>query len=479
MGKFHHETNNRERVMIGVEGPNNAKLFYHFSLEKKVRKNHPLRRLKETLNLDFMYGLLKDKYGYNGNVSVPPPVIMKMMILLFLYNVRSEREMMETIPERLDWLWFLGYDIDEDVPNHSVLSKARKRWGEDIFKELFGRVVKQAVGSGLVDGEKIFVDASLVEADASKNSVKKLVDIKLDEKYRELVKRLDERGEDGIGEYGKINRQHISSTDPDATITHQNGTRNLSYKVHRSVDDRKEIITSCSVTTGAVNEAHVLEKTIAEHEDTVGKNARTVVADSKYGTNENYCVLKEKNITTHIKDLGATRAIHADVFGKDKFEYVAERDVYICQAGKELQRRSWNRNRGWMKYRIEKEQCASCEFKSQCTNDKNGRSVSRLPGDDLIVAGRQDANSEEGIKDLKRRQHLMERSYAYGKRFGYKRARWRSLWRVSIQQLLVATVQNLLKMTKHESPVGHLCSNFFNWCCRYLNVFNFYLTQGS
>jgi IS5 family transposase len=198
-----------------------------------------------------------------------------------------------------------------------------------------------------------------------------------------------------------------------------------------------------------VNEAHVLEKTIAEHEDAVKKDVKTVVADSKYGTNENYSALKEKGIKTHIKDLGTTRVLHADVFGKDKFIYVAERDVYICPAGKELQRRSWNRNRQWMKYRIDKEHCASCELRNQCTKDKNGRSVNRLPGEDLIAAGRQDAASEEGIKDLKRRQHLMERSYAYGKRFGYKRARWRALWRVSIQQLLVATVQNLKKLSQH------------------------------
>ena len=343
----------------------------------------------------------------------------------------------------------MGYDIDAEVPDHSVLSKARKRWGEDIFKELFNRVVRQAVEAGLVDGEKIFVDASLVEADASKNSVKKLDDIKLDEQYQELVKRLDERAEDGVEGCGKINRGHISSTDPDATITSQSGVRQLSYKVHRSVDDRKEIITSCSVTTGSVNEAHVLEKTIADHEDAVDKNVKTVVADSKYGTTENYSALKEKGIKTHIKDLGASRIHRGDVFGKDKFAYIAERDVYVCPAGKELQRRSWNRNRQWTKYRIDKEQCVRCELKDQCTNDKNGRSINRLPGDDLITAGRQDAASEDGIKDLKRRQHLMERSYAYGKRFGYKRARWRALWRVSIQQLLVATVQNLKKVSQY------------------------------
>jgi len=290
--------------------------------------------------------------------------------------------MMETIPERLDWLWFLGYDIDDEIPDHSVLSKARRRWGEEVFRELFCRVVRQAVEVGLVDGEKIFVDASLVEADASKNSVKKLDDIKLDEQYHELMKRLDERGEDGIGKHGKVNRRHISSTDPDATITSQSGVSKLSYKVHRSVDEQEEIITSCFVTTGAVNEAHVLGKTIADHKDAVGKTVKTVVADSKYGTKENYQALKGRGVKTHIKNLGAAQAARAVVFGKDRFTYVAERDVYVCPAGKELRRRSWNRNRQWMKYRIDKEHCASCELRSQCTNDKNGRSLNRTPGDD-------------------------------------------------------------------------------------------------
>jgi len=116
----------------------------------------------------------------------------------------------------------------------------------------------------------------------------------------------------------------------------------------------------------------VLEKTIVEYEDVVEVNVKTIVADSKYGTTENYYALKEKGIKTHIKDLGALRVRRGDVFSKDRFAYIAERDVYICPAGKELQRRSWNRNRQRMKYRIDKEQCVSYELRSQCTNDKNG-----------------------------------------------------------------------------------------------------------
>ena len=78
------------------------------------------------IDFDFIYGEVADKYGRNGNVSVPPPVILKLMLLLVFYNVRSERELMDTLPERLDWLWFLGYDLDADIPDHSILSKARK-----------------------------------------------------------------------------------------------------------------------------------------------------------------------------------------------------------------------------------------------------------------------------------------------------------------------------------------------------------------
>jgi transposase len=110
-------------------------------------------------------------YGIKGNISEDPVVIMKMMLLLFLDNVRSERELIRIIPERLDYMWFLGYGLDDIIPNHSVLSKARKRWGKEVFVALFSRIVTQCVRAGLVEGTKIHGDSSLVDANASLNSV--------------------------------------------------------------------------------------------------------------------------------------------------------------------------------------------------------------------------------------------------------------------------------------------------------------------
>jgi len=90
------------------------KLFYTaINLEQRVRQNHILRKIKKLIDFDYIYDEVKDKYGFNGNESVAPPVILKMILLLIFYNVRSERELVLTIPERLDWLWFLDYDLDE------------------------------------------------------------------------------------------------------------------------------------------------------------------------------------------------------------------------------------------------------------------------------------------------------------------------------------------------------------------------------
>ena len=153
--------------MMGRQERVQRKLFYtKLNLDQRVPKDHILRKVAKYIDFDFIYKEVKDDYGINGNVSVPPPILLKMMLLLIFYNVRSERELMSTIPVRLDWLWFLGYDLDDDTPNHSVLSKARSRWGVEAFRTFFENIVIQCVEAGLIDGSKIFTAASLVQADA-------------------------------------------------------------------------------------------------------------------------------------------------------------------------------------------------------------------------------------------------------------------------------------------------------------------------
>jgi transposase len=159
--------------MMGTHQAQDQLFNYQVNLEKRVRPDHPLRRIRAVLDLSFVRPAVQRFYGSNGHVGTDPVILVKMMLLLFLDNVASERELMAVIPERLDYLWFLGYGLDDEVPHHSVLSKARARWGEEVFSDLFVRTVEQCVAAGLVSGQRLHIDSSLVRANAARDSVVK------------------------------------------------------------------------------------------------------------------------------------------------------------------------------------------------------------------------------------------------------------------------------------------------------------------
>jgi transposase len=224
--------------MMGSREPQKQLWSYRVNLDKRVRSDHPLRKLNDLLKLDFVRQEVAKFYGIKGHVSEDPAVIMKMMLLLFLDDVRSERELMRIIPERLDYMWFLGYGLDDTIPDHSILSKARKRWGQEVFVSLFSQVVAQCVSAGLVDGSKIHVDSSLVDANASLSSVRELDTATLDQIQRacvEQTEKLDEANPKsdsdddqkpdlpGPGPRTEVNERYQSSTDPEATLVRQHG----------------------------------------------------------------------------------------------------------------------------------------------------------------------------------------------------------------------------------------------------------------
>jgi len=441
--------------MMGRQPDTQQKLFYtRLNLDKRIRKDHVLRTINSRIDFDFIYKHVENLYGSNGNVSVPPPVILKMMFLLIFYNVRSERELMQTIPERLDWLWFLGYDLDDDIPNHSVLSKARLRWGKKAFKYFFEHIVLQCADAGLIDGSKIFTDASLVQADASNNSVINQHSLKryLNKSYCELEARLEEEN-DVVSKKGKANRKHISTTDPDASVARAGADRSkLQYKVHRAVDERAEVITATDVTTGETNEAHLLTTLIDQHEVNTGKAVKTAVADSKYGTIDNYLACHDRNIAPHFEKFDKGHdgfGTRKGIFRPSDFVYKPDEDLFICPAGELLKPRKFRKKRNHYEYSLPAKVCNSCSLKSQCTRSKHGRTLKRHVRQDDLDKMLLQSESRIAKRDIRKRQHLMERSYARSKRYGYKRARWRRLWRVQIQEYLTASMQNIMVLIKY------------------------------
>jgi transposase len=265
-------------AMMGTHHPQNELFNYQVNLDKRVRADHPLRRIDAILDLSFVRPAVEQFYGRNGHVGTDPIVLVKMLLLLFLDDVASERELMGVIRERLDYLWFLGYGLDDEVPNHSVLSKARARWGEEVFRDLFVRTVQQCVAAGLVEGKRLHIDSSLVRANASRDSIQpappELV-AALRQAYEVEEQKLDERPGKGV------NATHVSSTDPDATLARGGGApvSQLSYKQHRVVDDAQGVITAVQTTTGQASDAAQLPKLLQSHQQNTGAPAQLVAGD--------------------------------------------------------------------------------------------------------------------------------------------------------------------------------------------------------
>ena len=475
--------------MMGKQSGREPRLFYYdLRLEERIPADHLLRQIRTRVDFDFAYTLVQDRYGRNGHVSVPPPVILKLMLLLFLYDVASERELMRALPYRLDWLWFLGYDLDAEVPDHSVLSKARRRWGTEVFETIFARGVAQCVEAGLVDGRKIHMDGSLVDASASNNSICKGEEV-LIERLRQALQgqmnKLEEaepltaRPAEPVPErsgtkryYQPKNRGMVSTTDPDAAVVRKNplGPR-ARYKHHRVVDDRCGVITAVETTAGDVEENARLMNLVDQHEQHTATQAETVVADRQYGTAENFRACRQRGLISHMADLSLSqiqKGTHQGIFGPECFVYDPASDTYRCPAGRTLTRRKHKHVRRAYEYACKAAVCRACPIRTQCTRAKGtARTIKRHENQEAIDAAKAQSHSRAAHRDRCRRKWLMEGSFAdAATHHGFKRARWRRLWRQRIQDLLIATVQNLRTLIRHAGRRGAKLGRTVLWGLR-------------
>jgi transposase len=448
--------------MMGQQQLQKELFSYQIDLDKRVRGDNPLRGVAAAIDFSFARAEVQSTYGPNGNVSVDPAVILKLMFLLFFDNVRSERQLMEILPERLDYLWFLGYGINDAIPHHSVLSKARARWGSALFEKLFVRTVAACVNAGLVNGKKIHVDGSLIGAHAANKSIvegpPELI-AALREAYREQAAKLDEPlASESSPEAPAATR--LSTTDPDAQLVRRpRQPARLSYKQHRVVDDAQGVITAQCTTGGALPEDRPLLGLIAAHEENTALGVETVVADSQYGTAENFLACADRGLNAHMADWkkhhrgGAAEGS----FQPEQFVYDASTDTYRCPAGQSLRRYQKRTHRAAWEYKAPKAVCAQCALRSQCTLSQSGRRIQRYERQAELDRLRAQANGWAARKDRRRRQHLMEGSFADATNcHGFKRARWRRLWRQQIQNHLIAACQNvrILLRNRRRRPLA-------------------------
>jgi hypothetical protein len=316
------------------------------------------------------------------------------------------------------------------------------------------------VAAGLVDGKKIHMDGSLIQADASRDSVVRsspeLISA-LKASYQVQEHKLE--GNLGNRHYKGANRSMLSTTDPEAPVVRHSkrggsGDSRPRYKHHRAVDDKCGVITAAQTTPGDVDEPKKSEDLLDEHRATTGAKADTVIADQQYGTNENYRQLQQRGVRTHIGVLfGKTKDKNTKgIFSGERFIYEGEEDVYICPANEKLYRVRRDAHRKATDYATRKGVCDACELRAQCTRAKRGRTIMRHDEQELIDLARQQAASSEGRRDRLRRRHLMEGSFADASRHHFKRSRWRRLWRQQIQDWIIAAIQNIKLLLKAGAP---------------------------
>jgi transposase len=472
MGRLASESEGGQPMM--GERDFETKLYYQLSLDKLIPQHHLLRRIAGAVDFSFVRRLCRPYYSHTGQPSVDPVVIFKMLLLGFIYGIPSERRLADEVSLHLGYRWFCGYDFDVPTPDHSVLSKARARFGMEVFKEFFRQSIELCREAGLLDEGPVYVDSTLIRASASMDSLKpreSLIQPPLS--ITDYLQRLDEeaaadqrrdtpppdppaepREEDappsGRGRPLRPNERSVSRTDPESTLVDRpDFGRHLAYKAHVAVGGRKgQVITAAIATTGAAADEHYLAEVLWEHHQLTGLGIPAAVADAKYGTSFNFLYLGRLGIPAFIP-LTRFGVMRKDIWGRDHFQWLPDEDAYLCPAGQKLRRYAQARGSQRVQYRAPKGSCAACAFRDQCTPSGRERTIHRSWGQDFVDQTEELLRSPLGKQRLIERETYIEGAFGLAKELhGLRRTRFRGRWRVQIQVWLMAAAMNIKKAVR-------------------------------
>jgi len=463
----------------------------NLSLEELVPKDNFYRRLDAMLDLSFVRDLVEDCYACSGRPSVDPVVFFRLQLVMFFEDIRSERRLIEVAADRLSVRWFLGYELDEPLPDHSSLSRIRERYGVEVFRRFFERLVEECFAAGLVWGEELFFDSTKVEANADVDSLRSrsIAENHLKELFEEIgnqetehvatahlcpdtsaadalpmageesLKENNAQSEDWISRDGRQERTFssgprkrtadrlLSTTDPDATPMRlgSEGQTKLGYQAHYVVDGGKaRMILNVLVTPSEVSENRPMLDLLWRTAFRWRSLPHHVTGDAKYGTAENVRAIESVGIRAYVaphESGGKGKAF----FGKGEFVYDPKRDLYLCPAGEKL-RRAGKSGKG-IRYRADTSACRDCPLKERCTPSEGARSINRYSNEEYVERVRAYRHTEPYKKAMRKRKVWIEPLFAEAKEWhGMRRFRLRRLEKVNIEALLIASGQNAKRL---------------------------------
>jgi transposase len=389
------------------------------SLEALVPEDHQLRRLDRVLDLSFVHDAVRDKYcADNGRPSIDPEVVIRLFLLQAVYGYDSVRRLLREVQVNLAYRWFIGYRLDESLPDHSTLSRALDRFGSAVFDEVFARSVSQCRASGLIEGKVLHVDATTIRADLDANRV-----------------------------------NQADSPDPDARFGRfPDGKAHPGYKQHTVADGKQRVVLGLSVTPANVSEH---DEAVGLVDAAIGRLSappEVVCADGAYGSGENASQMEQRGIRLVSPPHAAKTYTGGRYFTIEQFVYDEGADHFTCPAGKVLRYVHTEKERGRREYRARRSDCQRCPLKSQCTlSDRRHLKVTRHHAS--LIRLRADSRTASFKALYRSRAPVIEGVFAESKQWhGLSRAWRRGLSKMKVQCLLVATVLNFKRLAAAGTP---------------------------
>ena len=466
------------------------------SLEDLVPADHFYRHLEQSLDLGFVREVVHDRYAPGGRPSVDPVVFFKLQLIMFFEGLRSERQLMQVVPDRLSLRWYLGYDLGEPLPDHSSLTRIRDRYGLAVFRRFFEEVVVRCQAAGLVWGEELYIDATKVAANASIDSVlpRFAVEAHLDALFGEGEvdhdgdapgrEGLDGSGEapsplpvalteaaradlaataaqrhDWLGQAGRPDRTVVrggyrrtadfraSATDPDASLMrHRDGGLDLGYQDHYVVDGGKaRIVLAVLAAPAEVQENQPALDLLWWARFRWKVRPRQVSGDTTYGTREIIVALEDAGVRAYVPLPDFDH--RTPYFGREKFAYNPVHDAYRCPSGQTLPFRRRRITERIRIYQAPADACNACPRKGDCTGSERGRQLRRSEDEPYLDRVRGYHATEPYQKAMRKRQVWVEPLFAEAKAWhGLRRFRLRGLPKVNAEALLIAAGQNLKRL---------------------------------
>jgi transposase len=443
--------------MMGEALGRQDRLFYEFDLEDMVPVDHLLRRIDTVLDLRWLRGEMAPHYSHLGCPSVCPELMIRMLIVGYCYSIRSERRLCQEVNLNLAYRWFCGLGLEDKVPHHSTFSVNRhgRFRDNDILRKVFEEVVRGCLKSGLVGGEGFAVDASVIEADASRFQRVKGSEVDWTDEQRArrpvseyLVALEDENPPVNPKQKPKA----MSPTDPSAAWTTRGRNKVMfGYSLNYLIDLENAVIVDVEATPTRISkEVDATETMIERTEDRFALKPDRLAGDVAYGTGEMLGWLVKRKIDPHVPVWDQSEVAADGKFVRADFIYDKDRDLYICPGGKALKTSGTVHDGTTIKYIAKYSDCAQCPLKPECTTGRERR-VSR----DVNQEARdytQALMETEAYATSRVERKKIERLFGEAKHIlSMVRLRLRGLTGAHDEFLLTATVQNLKRLANHST----------------------------